>query len=72
MPMLFIHVDNDRIFCMSDIKLFCLTQGHATELHGDASNLKKPLQMLIENNLEPLLGIRFLTSEYYGLRRAWQ
>ena len=36
----------------------------ATELQGDASDLEKPLQTLIENNLEPLLGIRFLASEY--------
>lgn len=49
---------------MSDIKLFRLTQGLATELQGDASDLEKPLQTLIENNLEPLLGIRFLASEY--------
>lgn len=49
---------------MSDIKLFRLTQGQAIELQGDASDLEKPLQTLIENNLEPLLGIRFLASEY--------
>ena len=49
---------------MSDIKLFRLTQGHASELHGDASDLEKPLQTLIENNLDPLLSIRFLASEY--------
>lgn len=49
---------------MSDIKLFRLTEGAATELKGDASDLEKPLQSLIENNLEPLLGIRFLATEY--------
>lgn len=49
---------------MSDIKLFRLTVGKATELQGDASDLEKPLQTLIEANLEPLLGIRFLASEY--------
>ena len=49
---------------MSDIKLFRLTQGQATELQGDASDLEKPLQTLIENNLEPLLSIRFLATEY--------
>lgn len=38
---------------LSDIKLFRLTQGMATELQGDASDLEKPLQTLIENNLEP-------------------
>ncbi len=49
---------------MSDIKLFRLTQGQASELQGDASDLEKPLQTLIENNLDPLLGIRFLASEH--------
>ena len=49
---------------MSDIKLFRLSAGQATELQGDASDLEKPLQTLIENNLETLLGIRFLATEY--------
>ena len=49
---------------MSDIKLFQLKNGKAAELQGDASDLEKPLQNLIEANLEPLLGIRFLATEY--------
>jgi predicted transport protein len=49
---------------MSDIKLFRLTKSKALELRADASDLEKPLQTLIENNLEPLLGIRFLATEY--------
>src|SRR5690606_34351993 len=49
---------------MSDIKLFQLKSGKATELQGDASDLEKPLQTLIEANLQPLLGIRFLATEY--------
>lgn len=49
---------------MSDIKLFRLKAGSATELQGDASDLEKPLQTLIEANLETLLGIRFLATEY--------
>ena len=49
---------------MSDIKLFRLSAGQATELQADASDLEKPLQTLIEANLEPLLGIRFLATEY--------
>ena len=49
---------------MSDIKLFKLTNGHAQELQGSASDLEKPLQTLIEANLETLLSIRFLASEY--------
>lgn len=49
---------------MSDIKLFRLSSGQATELQGSASDLEKPLQTLIEANLQPLLNIRFLASEY--------
>lgn len=49
---------------MSDIKLFRLQSGRASELQGDASDLEKPLQNLIESNLDTLLGIRFLATEY--------
>lgn len=49
---------------MSDIKLFRLQNGKAVELQGDASDLEKPLQTLIEANLNTLLGIRFLATEY--------
>jgi predicted transport protein len=49
---------------MSDIKLFRLYAGKAKELQGDASDLEKPLQTLIEANLDTLLGIRFLATEY--------
>jgi predicted transport protein len=49
---------------MSDIRLFRLDQGKATAVDGSASHLEKPLQTLIETNLEPLLGIRFVASEY--------
>ncbi|GGI55158.1 DUF5655 domain-containing protein [Oxalicibacterium solurbis] len=49
---------------MSDIKLFKVNDGKVTELQGDTSDLEKPLQTLIEANLEPLLRIRFLATEY--------
>jgi predicted transport protein len=49
---------------MSDIKLFKLKDGNASELQGNSSDLEKPLQTLIENNLESLLGVRFLATEY--------
>lgn len=49
---------------MSDIKLFRLSSGKASELQSEAADLEKPLQTLIENNLDTLLGIRFLASEY--------
>ncbi len=50
---------------MSDIKLFRIESGTAAELQGDASDLEKPLQNLIEVNLEALLSIRFLATEYF-------
>ena len=49
---------------MSDIELFRLAAGRASKLQGDASDLEKPMQTLIENNLDALLGIRFLATEY--------
>lgn len=49
---------------MSDITLFRLAGDKAVELQGQASDLEKPLQTLIERNLEALLGIRFLATEY--------
>ncbi|MGP1716753.1 MAG: DUF5655 domain-containing protein [Methylophilus sp.] len=49
---------------MSDIKLFKIKNQAATELTGSASDLEKPLQTLIETNLETLLGVRFLATEY--------
>jgi predicted transport protein len=49
---------------MSDIKLFRLSSGVAVELQGSASDLEKPLQTLIEANLQPLLNIRFIASEH--------
>lgn len=55
---------HSKHFSMSDIKLFRVQGGKAAELQGDASDLEKPLQGLIESNLEALLGIRFLATEY--------
>jgi predicted transport protein len=49
---------------VSDIKLFSVNSGKAAEIFGAASDLEKPLQTLIEKNLETLLGIRFLATEY--------
>ena len=49
---------------MSEINLFRLVDGRATKLHGHQSDLERPLQKLIEGNLETMLGIRFLASEY--------
>lgn len=49
---------------MSEITLFRLAGGKAVELPSSASHLEKPLQTLIEDNLDPLLGIRCLATEY--------
>ena len=49
---------------MSDIRLFRLDNGKASAIESSAAPLEKPLQTLIENNLEPLLGIRLVASEY--------
>jgi predicted transport protein len=49
---------------VSDIKLFRIANGTAKEINGAASHLEKPLQSFIEANLDPLLGIRFLATEY--------
>lgn len=49
---------------MSTIQLFRLQNGSLAEIKGEASDLEKPLQTLIESNLESLLGIRFVASEF--------
>jgi len=49
---------------MSEIKLFKLRAGQASEIAGHADGLEKSLQTLLENNLETILGVRFLATEY--------
>lgn len=49
---------------MSDLKLFSLANGKVSELDGAAVGLERALQTLFEQNLETLLGVRFLASEY--------
>lgn len=49
---------------MSDIKLFRLSADKISELVGGAMSLEKSLQVLFEKNLETLLGVRFLASEF--------
>ncbi len=55
---------------MADIKLFKLGAGSVTELVGRAVALEKSLQDLFEQSLEPLLGVRFLASEYRTSNRG--
>lgn len=49
---------------MSDIKLFRLNDGAVAELASQSPQVEKSLQALFEKNLEVLLGVRFLASEY--------
>jgi predicted transport protein len=49
---------------MSDIQLFRLNGGIAVELSSRAAELEKVLQALIESQMEILLGVRFLATEY--------
>ncbi|NPU67763.1 DUF91 domain-containing protein [Bradyrhizobium sp. 83012] len=49
---------------MSDIKLFRVGSGKVDELVGTTDTVEKSVQTLFERNLEPLLGVRFLASEF--------
>ncbi|MEU9342011.1 DUF5655 domain-containing protein [Streptomyces sp. NPDC048278] len=49
---------------MNDLTLFRVTDGQAVKIPGTAVALERHLQTLIERNMEAMLGIRFLASEY--------
>jgi predicted transport protein len=49
---------------MSDIKLYRISDGKAADIPGTAGGLERSLQTLIENNLDAMLGVRFVTSEH--------
>jgi RecB family endonuclease NucS len=49
---------------MADIKLYKINSDRVLELEGRSMAIEKSLQTLIEQNMETLLGIRFLASEY--------
>ena len=49
---------------MSDIKLFRIVSGTITELAGTTDTVEKSVQVQFEKNLEALLGVRFLATEY--------
>lgn len=55
---------------MADIKLFKLGANSVDELDGRAVALEKSLQDIFERHLEPLLGVRFLASEYRTSNRG--
>ena len=49
---------------MTDLKLFQTNAGTMSELESSAAPLEKGLQTQFEKNLDTLLGVRFLASEY--------
>lgn len=49
---------------MGDIRIFNIADGSVKELKGSAVAVEKSLQSFIERNLEKLLSIRFLETEY--------
>ncbi len=49
---------------MGELSLFRYTAAGAEELQGRSSQLEKPLQTLIERNLDKFLGVRLLQSEF--------
>lgn len=49
---------------MSDIKLFRITSAQIDELIGKTDSIEKSVQTLFEKNLDALLGVRFLASEF--------
>ena len=49
---------------MSDLKLFKIDSGSAIELLGTALALEKPLQVLIERNMDVLFGVSIIASEH--------
>jgi predicted transport protein len=49
---------------MGDIKLFRIGSGTAEELAGTTDAIEKSVQVLFEKNLEALLGVRFLATEF--------
>lgn len=49
---------------MSDLKLFQTQAGTLSELDSSSAPLEKGLQTQFETNLDTLLGVRFIASEY--------
>ena len=49
---------------MSDIKLVRIGSGSAEEVAGTTDAIEKSVQVLFERNLEALLGVRFLATEF--------
>ncbi|KPI02833.1 protein of unknown function DUF91 [Actinobacteria bacterium OK074] len=49
---------------MTDLKVFHIAGGRARKINGGHVPLERHLQSLVEQNMETMLGVRFLASEY--------
>ncbi len=49
---------------MSGLKLFRMTKGGMTEVVLRLADTEADVQSLVESNMQELLGVRFLASEY--------
>jgi len=49
---------------MSELRLFSIETGKASECHAAFFKLEREIQNLFESNLEALLGVRFVASEF--------
>lgn len=49
---------------MGDLKLFSISNSNVSEFSSASMELERSLQVVFERNLETLLGVRFLASEY--------
>lgn len=49
---------------MSELRLFSIAGGKAQECHAASYKLEREVQNLFEANLEALLGVRFIASEF--------
>ncbi|MEV3871629.1 DUF5655 domain-containing protein [Streptomyces sp. NPDC049906] len=49
---------------MGDLKAFRVDGGRVVEMVGSSVALERELQSLVEGNMEAMLGVRFLASEY--------
>jgi predicted transport protein len=54
----------EGIMPMSDMRLFRVGEARIKELERRSGSIEKALQTLIESNLDTLLGIRMIASEY--------
>jgi predicted transport protein len=57
-------MDYGRRVFVSDIKLFRIASGQIDELVGKTDTIEKSVQMLFEKNLDALLGVHFLATEF--------